>query len=60
MVDDVVEAPAAGRRSLSQVGQLWAAVSVLGYSFAYLFDRTVVQSADPLVAPVVMGLPCPA
>ena len=38
-------------------GEPWAIGSVLGYSSANLFDRMAVVHADPLIGPVLRGLP---
>jgi drug/metabolite transporter (DMT)-like permease len=38
-------------------GEPWALGSVLGYSSANIFDRVAVVHADPLVGPVLRGLP---
>ena len=44
--------PAAHRR-----GEPWALGSVLGYSAANVFDRIAVVHADPLLGPLLRGLP---
>jgi bacterial/archaeal transporter family protein len=38
-------------------GEVWAIVGVLAYSVGYLFDRTAVRSADPIVGPLIHGVP---
>jgi drug/metabolite transporter (DMT)-like permease len=38
-------------------GEPWALGTVLGYASASIFDRLGVQTADPLVGPVLRGLP---
>ena len=38
-------------------GEPWALGSVLGYSSANIFDRIAVVQADPLIGPVLRGLP---
>ena len=38
-------------------GEPWAAGSVLGYASANIFDRLGVIHADPLIGPVLRGLP---
>jgi len=38
-------------------GEPWALGSVLGYASANIFDRRAVIHADPLIGPVVRGLP---
>jgi drug/metabolite transporter (DMT)-like permease len=38
-------------------GEPWAAGQVLGYSSANIFDRIAVTHADPLIGPVLRGLP---
>ncbi|MFZ0961016.1 MAG: DMT family transporter [Terriglobia bacterium] len=38
-------------------GEPWALGSVLGYSSANIFDRVAVVQADPLIGPVLRGLP---
>jgi uncharacterized membrane protein len=38
-------------------GESWALGTVLGYASANIFDRLAVLGADPLVGPVVRGLP---
>jgi len=46
--------PAPGER---RRGEPWALGTVLGYASASIFDRLGVQSVDPLVGPVLRGLP---
>jgi drug/metabolite transporter (DMT)-like permease len=41
----------------SQRGEPWALGSVLGYSSANVFDRVAVIHADPLLGPLLRGLP---
>jgi drug/metabolite transporter (DMT)-like permease len=38
-------------------GEFWALGSVLGWSSANIFDRLAVQGGDPLVGPLLRGLP---
>src|SRR5271167_392128 len=38
-------------------GEPWALSSVTGYALANLFDRVAVTHADPLIGPLVRGLP---
>lgn len=38
-------------------GELWALGSVLGFASANIFDRLAVAHADPLVGPLIRGLP---
>ncbi len=38
-------------------GEPWALGSVMGYASANIFDRVAVYQADPLVGPVLRGLP---
>lgn len=38
-------------------GEPWALGSVLGYASANIFDRVAVVQADPLIGPVLRGLP---
>jgi drug/metabolite transporter (DMT)-like permease len=38
-------------------GEPWALGSVLGYASANIFDRAAVAHADPLIGPVLRGLP---
>jgi transporter family protein len=38
-------------------GEVWALVGVLAYSVGYLFDRTAVRTADPIVGPLIHGVP---
>ncbi len=38
-------------------GEPWALGSVLGYASANIFDRAAVVQADPLIGPVLRGLP---
>jgi drug/metabolite transporter (DMT)-like permease len=38
-------------------GEPWALGSVLGYSSANIFDRVAVVQADPLIGPVLRGIP---
>lgn len=38
-------------------GEPWALGSVLGYSAANVFDRIAVVHADPLIGPLLRGLP---
>ena len=48
----VASSPGVRRR-----GEPWALGTVIGYSSASIFDRLGVQSANPLVGPVLRGLP---
>ena len=50
---NVVASPPGVRRR----GEPWALGTVIGYSSASIFDRLGVQSADPLMGPVLRGLP---
>ena len=47
----------ASDRNLRRRGEPWALGSVLGYSGANVFDRMAVVRADPLIGPVLRGLP---
>jgi drug/metabolite transporter (DMT)-like permease len=38
-------------------GEPWALGSVMGYASANIFDRAAVMQADPLIGPVLRGLP---
>ncbi len=42
---------------LRRRGELWALGSVLGFASANIFDRLAVARADPLVGPVIRGVP---
>lgn len=44
--------PSGGRR-----GELWAAGMVIGYASANIFDRVAVIHSDPLIGPLLRGLP---
>lgn len=44
-------------KNVRRRGEPWALGSVLGYSSANLFDRVAVVEADPLIGPVLRGLP---
>jgi drug/metabolite transporter (DMT)-like permease len=43
--------------NLRRRGEPWALGTVLGYASASIFDRLGVETADPLVGPVLRGLP---
>lgn len=45
------------RRSLVEVGELWALVGVLGYASANVFEAHAVKGADPLIGPLIRGIP---
>ncbi|HEY6331628.1 MAG TPA: EamA family transporter [Blastocatellia bacterium] len=38
-------------------GEFWALAGVLAYSAGYLFDRIAVKNADPIVGPLIHGMP---
>jgi drug/metabolite transporter (DMT)-like permease len=44
-------------KPVGQRGEPWALGSVLGYSAANVFDRIAVVHADPLLGPLLRGLP---
>jgi len=44
-------------RSLTQIGELWALMGVLGYASANVFEAAAVKSADPLIGPLIRGVP---
>ncbi|MCJ7503360.1 MAG: DMT family transporter [Acidobacteriia bacterium] len=44
-------------KPVGQRGEPWALGSVLGYSAANVFDRIAVVHADPLIGPLLRGLP---
>lgn len=44
-------------RSLTQIGELWALTGVLGYASANVFEAAAVKSADPLIGPLIRGIP---
>lgn len=44
-------------RSLTEIGELWALVGVLGYASANVFEAGAVKSADPLIGPLIRGIP---
>jgi drug/metabolite transporter (DMT)-like permease len=44
-------------QQVSKRGEPWALGSVLGYSSANVFDRVAVIHADPVLGPVLRGLP---
>jgi drug/metabolite transporter (DMT)-like permease len=48
---------AAQSKATSRRGEPWALGSVLGYSSANIFDRLAVIHADPLLGPLLRGLP---
>ncbi|HMD84487.1 MAG TPA: DMT family transporter [Terriglobia bacterium] len=48
---------AAPSNNVRRRGEPWALGSVLGYSSANIFDRVAVVEADPLIGPVMRGLP---
>jgi drug/metabolite transporter (DMT)-like permease len=43
--------------SVGRRGEPWALGSVLGYAAANIFDRVAVVQADPLIGPLLRGLP---
>ncbi len=43
--------------SLSSFGELWALGGVVGYAGASVVERAAVVSADPLIGPLIRGLP---
>ena len=43
--------------NLRRRGEPWALGTVLGYASASIFDRLGVETADPLIGPVLRGLP---
>ncbi len=44
-------------RSLAQIGELWALIGVLGYASANVFEASAVKQADPLIGPLIRGVP---
>jgi drug/metabolite transporter (DMT)-like permease len=44
-------------KKVQRRGEPWALGTVLGYASANIFDRVAVVEADPLIGPVVRGLP---
>jgi drug/metabolite transporter (DMT)-like permease len=46
-----------GSNSKRRRGEPWALGTVLGYASANIFDRVAVVQADPLMGPVLRGLP---
>jgi len=50
----MISAPADNKR---RRGEPWAVGQVLGYASANIFDRWAVVHADPLIGPLVRGLP---
>lgn len=44
-------------KSLAQIGELWALVGVFGYASANVFEAAAVRNADPLIGPLVRGIP---
>ena len=57
MEDTSPQNEAASSPEVRRRGEPWALGTVLGYASASIFDRLGVQSADPLVGPVLRGLP---
>jgi drug/metabolite transporter (DMT)-like permease len=57
MEDSSSQNEAASSRNVRRRGEPWALGSVLGYSSANIFDRVAVVQADPLIGPVLRGLP---
>jgi drug/metabolite transporter (DMT)-like permease len=44
-------------KSLAQIGELWALGGVLGYATANVLERSAVIHADPLIGPLIRGVP---
>ncbi|MBI3951816.1 MAG: DMT family transporter [Acidobacteria bacterium] len=44
-------------KSLTEIGELWALGGVLGYATANVLERTAVINADPLIGPLIRGIP---
>jgi drug/metabolite transporter (DMT)-like permease len=44
-------------KSLAQIGELWAMGGVLGYATATVVERTAMVHADPLIGPLIRGMP---
>ncbi len=57
MEDSSSQNETASSRNVRRHGEPWALGSVLGYSSANIFDRVAVVQADPLIGPVLRGLP---
>jgi drug/metabolite transporter (DMT)-like permease len=52
-----VEDTSSKSNNLGRRGEPWALGSVLGYAAANIFDRVAVVQADPLIGPLLRGLP---
>jgi drug/metabolite transporter (DMT)-like permease len=48
---------ATSTKNVRRRGEPWALGSVLGYASANIFDRVAVVQADPLIGPLLRGLP---
>jgi drug/metabolite transporter (DMT)-like permease len=44
-------------RSWSQSGEMWALIGVLGYASSNVFEGYAVKGADPLIGPLIRGIP---
>ena len=40
-----------------EAGEFWALLGVVAYALSFILDRTAVSNADPMVGPVIFGLP---
>src|ERR1035437_7799206 len=57
MEDTSPQNVAASPPEVRRRGEPWALGTVLGYSSASIFDRLAIATADPLMGPVLRGLP---
>jgi drug/metabolite transporter (DMT)-like permease len=48
---------ASGSKTGARAGELWALAGVLAFAVAFILDRTAVSNADPMVGPVIFGVP---
>lgn len=57
MLEQPAEIVGIRARPLTQIGELWALMGVLGYASANVFEGAAVKHADPLIGPLIRGLP---
>ena len=57
VVLELVCMEATSSNNVRRRGEPWALGSVVGYAAANIFDRVAVVQADPLIGPVLRGLP---